>query len=273
MWLPRGSTCCRPGLPLGRLPQAQLCPRGGRQQLDLGPYAAQVKAATLAFGGITMKTKLFGAAAALCLCAVAANASTIGPNDFGPSAIVQTFNQLPVEGGANQSSFLLDGTTYSFSPGSFDITSTGCISGNCIENTVANAEWNIALSTPAFSVGGYLGSAGQLAGFNAQGTAVTFYDATGTTILGVINPVGIDPNSNTGFFGFQSDGALISFIRIDPNGSQSSVWLDNFTIETTPPSAAPLPAALPLFATGLGAMGLLGWWRKRKTAALKGGHR
>jgi hypothetical protein len=29
----------------------------------------------------------------------------------------------------------------------------------------------------------------------------------------------------------------------------------------------PLPAALPLFATGLGAMGLLGWRRKRKNAA------
>jgi hypothetical protein len=26
----------------------------------------------------------------------------------------------------------------------------------------------------------------------------------------------------------------------------------------------PLPAALPLFATGLGALGLLGWRRKRK---------
>ena len=35
------------------------------------------------------------------------------------------------------------------------------------------------------------------------------------------------------------------------------------TTELTP-AAAPLPAALPLFATGLGALGLLGWRRKRK---------
>jgi hypothetical protein len=33
-------------------------------------------------------------------------------------------------------------------------------------------------------------------------------------------------------------------------------------------SQTPLPAALPLFATGLGALGLLGWRRKRKAAAL-----
>lgn len=33
-------------------------------------------------------------------------------------------------------------------------------------------------------------------------------------------------------------------------------------------AATPLPAALPLFAAGLGALGLLGWRRKRKTAAL-----
>jgi hypothetical protein len=32
-------------------------------------------------------------------------------------------------------------------------------------------------------------------------------------------------------------------------------------------SATPLPAALPLFATGLGALGLLGWRRKKKEAA------
>jgi hypothetical protein len=39
--------------------------------------------------------------------------------------------------------------------------------------------------------------------------------------------------------------------------------LDTLTISQTP-----LPAALPLFATGLGALGLLGWRRKRKAAAL-----
>jgi len=33
-------------------------------------------------------------------------------------------------------------------------------------------------------------------------------------------------------------------------------------------SVTPLPATLPLFATGLGALGLLGWRRKRKAAAI-----
>jgi hypothetical protein len=33
-------------------------------------------------------------------------------------------------------------------------------------------------------------------------------------------------------------------------------------------AATPLPAALPLFATGIGAMGLIGWRRKRKAQAV-----
>jgi hypothetical protein len=39
-------------------------------------------------------------------------------------------------------------------------------------------------------------------------------------------------------------------------------------IGPVPFAPAPLPSALPLFATGLGALGLLGWRRKRKAAAL-----
>jgi hypothetical protein len=38
----------------------------------------------------------------------------------------------------------------------------------------------------------------------------------------------------------------------------------SFTLEI---GTAPIPAALPLFATGLGGLGLIGWRRKRKTVA------
>jgi len=43
--------------------------------------------------------------------------------------------------------------------------------------------------------------------------------------------------------------------------------VNGFTTFVTTPSIIPLPAALPLFATGLAALGLLGWRRKRKTPA------
>jgi hypothetical protein len=42
----------------------------------------------------------------------------------------------------------------------------------------------------------------------------------------------------------------------------------DFYISGADVSAVPLPAALPLFATSLGALGLLGWRRKRKAAAI-----
>ena len=84
--------------------------------------------------------------------------------------------------------------------------------------------------------------------------------------------------------GFQvADGTLLNFYEDDglysPGNpfycgavycligqSGPAVALTDLTI--TPASETPLPAALPLFATGLGALGLLGRRRKRKTAAL-----
>jgi hypothetical protein len=50
-------------------------------------------------------------------------------------------------------------------------------------------------------------------------------------------------------------------------GEPSGGTCGHLTAETAPPST-PLPAALPLFASGLGALGLLGWRRKRKNAAI-----
>ena len=45
-----------------------------------------------------------------------------------------------------------------------------------------------------------------------------------------------------------------------------STGTDVGTWDVTIQAATPLPAALPLFATGLGALGLLGWRRKRRAA-------
>ena len=53
--------------------------------------------------------------------------------------------------------------------------------------------------------------------------------------------------------------AQTQFTELSP--SQYSGTLGSFLVAT------PLPAALPLFATGLGALGLFGWRRKRKAAA------
>lgn len=53
------------------------------------------------------------------------------------------------------------------------------------------------------------------------------------------------------------------------SGLQSDFWPGLITIDTWPVQVAttPLPTALPLLVTGLGALGLLGWRRKRKASA------
>jgi hypothetical protein len=58
-----------------------------------------------------------------------------------------------------------------------------------------------------------------------------------------------------------SDTAAFSFNTL-PQGVSFTSASGNFLAPT------PLPAALPLFATGLGALGLLGWRRKRKAQAV-----
>lgn len=62
------------------------------------------------------------------------------------------------------------------------------------------------------------------------------------------------------------------YITIDPSTPTGDAYLvfSSNVANALPPEvgATPLPAALPLFASGLGAMGIIGWCRKRKGAAL-----
>jgi hypothetical protein len=62
-----------------------------------------------------------------------------------------------------------------------------------------------------------------------------------------------------------SDGSFFSVL----GGPLPSVVIDaTFSLIGNSVSQAPLPAALPLFATGLGAMSLLGWWRRKRQRGL-----
>ena len=60
-------------------------------------------------------------------------------------------------------------------------------------------------------------------------------------------------------------GSLQQFSQ--PGLPTLEAWVDNYFGLSGTVHAVPLPGALPLFATGLGALGLLGWRRKRKAAA------
>jgi hypothetical protein len=89
-----------------------------------------------------------------------------------------------------------------------------------------------------------------------------------TNISGIVSPV-----TTADFTGSGTIKALLTIFN--DRGSVTATWTANqpgqgltLTYDYTPAtSATPLPAALPLFATGLGALGLLGWRRKRKARA------
>jgi hypothetical protein len=67
------------------------------------------------------------------------------------------------------------------------------------------------------------------------------------------------------------DGTTIAGLGLTPGTYEwiyGSLADQTFTLDVIAPTATPLPAALPLFAGGLGGLGLLGWRRKRKAHAV-----
>jgi hypothetical protein len=68
-----------------------------------------------------------------------------------------------------------------------------------------------------------------------------------------------------------TDGGGFQFSNLNLTGelinTDGNIQLVSGSEVTAPPVVTPLPAAFPLFATGIGGLGLLGWRRKRKARA------
>jgi hypothetical protein len=93
---------------------------------------------------------------------------------------------------------------------------------------------------------------------------------TGTTLLGSFSGhsgphTPVTPGQQTVYFNlFADSGQAITSLVFN---SSFSFETDNFSYKAAGPNEVPLPAALPLFASGLAALGWLAR-RKRKSAAM-----
>ena len=174
--------------------------------------------------------------------------------------------------------------TFDFSIGSWDDYSIPGGVGSAIPDAVFTGSF-----TGVVEPGGLIEQA-DLSSFNA--TYSQGLDTLATLQLGGLTLFSFDTTGGASSLDFA--GPLVSFsnicvgaaVALDadctdnftvayPPGSTSIILLtgEPFAISFTQPtvtlesSVTPLPAALPLFATGLGAIGLFGWRRKRKASA------
>jgi PEP-CTERM motif len=149
-----------------------------------------------------------------------------------------------------------------------------------LTNTTATVEFLFGTHVPA------------PVGINVDGT----FDVTGITNSGTGNGHSLpctDPGtcsggntSHAGSFNFETSAVTADSITIDLLATGSTTWADAADVlianvdgweaadnmASNPQdlgyyATTPLPAALPLFTSGLGALGFLGWRRKRKNAA------
>jgi hypothetical protein len=153
---------------------------------------------------------------------------------------------------------------------------TGSITTNGATGTLSSqmdiSSWNLIINTgngpvdlngpgsPATSAVNYTGLALSVVGtglFFNYGLSTASFLEIGTTTAPNENVVLEDAG--------QGGGPLLQFNDGVDSQSSSSVS-GNIQIGTA--SVTPLPTALPLFASGLGAIGLFGWRRKRKAQAV-----
>ena len=262
-------------------------------------YAAPVKAERVRIrsGGIAVKTKLLDVVAALALFATANSAVQAATTTYTYSLN----GTLAEDSGSGPSLVAYGGTLtssgYYFGP-NMGLSLSNAINPNAYSIDMhfyfdnVSASWdgyqrildfkNRTLDMGLYSQDGQLNcfrcggygpaaldfASGQFADLRLTRSAGGLFNAyiNGALALSVL-----DSDSNTTFSGpdniiyfFMDDFQSLGFYPDTPEAGSGRVTFIEVTSDLTP---TPLPAALPMFATGLGALGLLGWRRKRKQAA------
>jgi uncharacterized protein (TIGR03118 family) len=134
--------------------------------------------------------------------------------------------------------------------------------GTLVGGTLA-APWGVALAPSTF---GDFANDLLVGNFSYKNSFISAFDPVTGAFEGMI-PINIDGNSPGGLW------ALVFGSGQGMNGDSNTLFFtDGINMEADGlfgaiDPATPLPASLPLFATGLGVLGLLGWRRKRKVRA------
>jgi hypothetical protein len=209
----------------------------------------------MAFPGVVMKTKSLG----LIACMVLLGASQARATTY--DIIAPSTGELA---GGISGTVTTDGTTGTLSAS--NITSWN------INQTINDVQFieNLSSSNSTLSLtGGALTANATELFFNFSATDDSLLKFSSTLVTGnslqYCDATTACINQNGA-----SDFSTIEWVFVAPglgstNGSSPQVG--DIEIAAATVGTTPLPAALPLFATGLGAMGLFGWRRKRKNAA------
>ena len=162
-----------------------------------------------------------------------------------------TFTVVPDPPAQGQSSVDLIGVggPYDFYPGNGNYVDLDGTTGN------GNDPAGVIKSNAAFAAGQYsltFDLGGNARGASAQTTTITLGSYTDAITLNSGDPLTLYT------LNFTTTGGNLTFTDQGPSDQQGNI-LDNVTLSSTP-----IPAALPLFAGGLGILGLFGLRKKRK---------
>jgi len=199
------------------------------------------------------------------ICVMAIAASMIAFNATAGRATTVTFDGL-VGGGYNNygTSLTVDGVTFGqpggrlfvFGPTFYNTTG---LTSDYLNNNAGSGGLTITLPYAVTAFSADIGLQNNYSGATTPNLTFTFGSTSETLTLPYYLAYSSNPLITESF---TSSTPFTTITIADP---LYGLALDNFTFAS---AQTPLPAALPLFATGLAGLGLLGWRRKRKAQAV-----